>query len=100
VPLAREGRIAIMEQIAAILAVSGFFAFCLGGFYYTKLKGFGKFNSSLLIFLVVLYVATIAVLTGKAEWPSLSNLLFAIAGFAGGLIRPDLTKSKPEGELN
>lgn len=52
----------------------------------TKTKGFGKYTTSTLVLTLVLFVAAMGFITGNVEWAPMANLLFAIAGFAGGLI--------------
>ena len=62
------------------------FALALAGIFWTKTPGFGKFTTSVVILTLVLFVASMAFFMGKIEWQPLSNILFAIAGYAGGLI--------------
>ncbi|KAB7740556.1 hypothetical protein F2P47_08495 [Parvibaculum sedimenti] len=64
------------------------FAGSLLGFFCSKNKGFGKYTTSLLLLILVLFVGAVAFVTGKIDWPNLGNLLFAIAGYAGGLVTP------------
>jgi hypothetical protein len=52
----------------------------------TKTPGFGRYSTSVLILTLVLFVAAMAFVLGKVEWAPLANLLFAVAGFAGGLV--------------
>jgi hypothetical protein len=70
-----------------LLLLDGFiFAVALGIFYLRMQRGFGPYNTSVFLLLLVLFVTSIAFITGKIEWPSVSGLLLAIAGFAGGLV--------------
>jgi hypothetical protein len=62
------------------------FALTIVGIFCTKTKGFGKYTTSTLILTLVLFVAAMAFFQGMVEWQPLANLLFAVAGFAGGLI--------------
>lgn len=62
------------------------FGITIIGIFCTKTKGFGKYTTSTLIFTLVLFVAAVAFVSGRVEWAPLANLLFAVAGFAGGLI--------------
>jgi hypothetical protein len=71
-----------------IVILSSIFAGILYGFFKTKTGGFGKYTTSLLLLLFVTYCATIAIIVQKQDWPSFANLLFAVAGFAGGLVTP------------
>ena len=69
-------------QIAVTLVFGG----ALVGIFCTKTVGFGKYTTSTLILTLVLFVAALAYMSGKVEWAPMANLLFAVAGFAGGLI--------------
>jgi hypothetical protein len=66
-------------------AVSLVFALALIGYFKTKTAGFGKYTTATLLFILVLYVCTLAFFQGKIDGVSLVNLLAAVAGFAGGL---------------
>jgi len=72
-----------MEMLWAAVAV---FGVALGGVFWTKTPGWGRYTSSLLILLLVLFVATLGFLREQVGSAPLLNLLFAIAGYAGGLI--------------
>lgn len=58
------------------------------GFFVTKTRGFGRFATSTLLLLLVLVLSCVFYAGDKMEAPMLSNLLFAIIGFAGGLFAP------------
>jgi hypothetical protein len=77
-----------MENIGPIVIVALIFGGTLIGFFTTKSSGFGKYTTSLLLLILVTFVASIAFVLGKIEWTSLGNLLFAVAGYAGGLVSP------------
>jgi Ca2+/Na+ antiporter len=62
------------------------FAVAIVGIFWTKTKGFGKYTTSSLVLTLVLFVAAMAFFQGRVEWAPLANLLFAVAGYAGGLI--------------
>jgi len=62
------------------------FGVALVGIFCTKTAGFGKYTTSTVILTLVLFVAALAYMSGKVEWAPMANLLFAVAGFAGGLI--------------
>ena len=47
--------------------------------------GFGPFNTSVILLYLVLFITAVAFAIGRIDWPSVSGLLLAIAGFAGGL---------------
>jgi hypothetical protein len=61
-------------------------AIALLGIFFTKTAGFGKFTTSLLLLVLVLFVSSLFFATGKIETSVFTNILFSIAGFAGGLI--------------
>lgn len=71
---------------APLVVVSLIFAGSLVGFFFTKTAGWGPYTTSILLLVLVLFIAAIAFAMGNIEWPSMSNLLLAIAGFAGGLV--------------
>lgn len=62
------------------------FGGALFGIFWTKTAGFGKYTTSALVLTLVLLVAAMAFFLGKVEWAPMANILFAVAGFAGGLI--------------
>ncbi len=62
------------------------FAGVIIGIFVTKTEGFGKYTTSVLVLTLVLFVAAMALILGKVEWTPLANILFAMVGFAGGLI--------------
>jgi Ca2+/Na+ antiporter len=62
------------------------FGGALIGFFKKMQRGFGPYNTSVLLLLLVLFIASLAFVDGKIEWPSVSGLLLAVAGFAGGLV--------------
>ena len=74
-----------MEALT-LLAVVVVFGGSIVGIFWTKTQGFGRYTTSVLILALVLFVAALAFVLGKVEWAPLANLLFAVAGFAGGLI--------------
>jgi hypothetical protein len=49
-------------------------------------NGFGPYNTSVVLLFLILFVTAVAFATGKIEWPNVSGLLLAVAGFAGGLV--------------
>lgn len=66
------------------------------GYFVTKNKGFGKFNTSTLLMLMVLNFSVLIFLFGKFDIQYLMNLMFAIIGFAGGLF----VNNKSDGSTN
>lgn len=57
----------------------------LGGFLRTKKQGFGPFNTSTLLLLLVVIITAMLYVAGKCEPQMISNIFFAVVGFAGGL---------------
>ena len=76
----------MVEQYLFPSLVVVVFGATLWGFFKTKKEGFGKHTSGLLVLILVTFVGAFALSIGKIEWPSLANLLFAIAGFGGGMV--------------
>ena len=57
----------------------------LVGFFITKKKGFGRFTTSTFLLLLVVILSAIFFAEGKLKPELLTNILFAVIGFAGGL---------------
>lgn len=55
------------------------------GFFLSKTKGFGRFTTSVLLILLVVTISTLLFVAGKINQEFISNILFAVFGFAGGL---------------
>lgn len=56
------------------------------GIFYTKKQGFGKFTTSLILLTSALFVAALLFASEKIESSTFVNILFAVIGFAGGLL--------------
>jgi hypothetical protein len=69
-----------------ILALTGLGIAAMVGIFLTKTSGFGRYTTSLLLLTMVLFVTAIFFAAGKLESDVFANIIFAIAGFAGGLI--------------
>jgi hypothetical protein len=52
----------------------------------TKTPSFGRYASSVLLLILVLFVTALFLAADKIESALFANIAFAIAGFAGGLI--------------
>jgi len=52
----------------------------------TKTQGFGPYNTSVLVLVLVLFVAALASVLHKIEFQPLVSILLAVAGFAGGVL--------------
>lgn len=57
----------------------------LVGFFKSKTKGFGRFTTSVLLILLVITISSLLFVAGKINQEFISNILFAVFGFAGGL---------------
>jgi hypothetical protein len=76
-----------MDQILTlIISASIIFAIALIGFFKTKTDGFGKYNTSTLILLLVLVLCAILFAAGRLSSELFANVVMAIVGFAGGLV--------------
>jgi hypothetical protein len=74
-----------MENVGLIcLTVLGLVTVC--GIFKTKTAGWGRYSSSLLIFAVALFIAASLVIINKLEGSWFLNILFAVVGYAGGLL--------------
>ena len=56
------------------------------GIFLTKTPGWGRYSTSTLILVLALIVAASFLLIGKIEAAVFLNILFAVIGYAGGLI--------------
>lgn len=75
-------------SVVSVLCLAAVFAYALKRFFDTKKGGFGEYTTALPILILILFIAAIAFAIRVVDWPTLANLLFAIAGFAGGLLAP------------
>lgn len=73
------------------LAVLG--AVALIGVFKTKTAGWGRYSESTVVLVSTLFVAALLATSGKLELSWFVNILFAIVGYAGGL----LTSQKDQG---
>lgn len=60
------------------------------GIFKTKTPGWGKYTSSTLILTLALFIAASLLVLGRLEAPPVANILFAIVGYAGGLIASNI----------
>lgn len=56
------------------------------GIFYTKTPGFGRYSTSLLLLTMALFITALFLAAGKIESSVFANIVFSVAGFAGGLI--------------
>lgn len=69
--------------LVVVLLISGG---AIVGIIKTKTRGWGRFSTSVLLLTLVLFTTTIALVSGRMQLPEVANLLFAVAGFGGGLL--------------
>jgi len=72
-----------MAKLAAVFLI---FAGALGGFFWTKSAGWGRYTTSVLLLILVLFVVSVGFLLGRAGSEPFLNILFAVAGYAGGVL--------------
>ncbi len=82
--------------IFLVLALIGTFA--IGGYFYKQKSGYGRFNTSTLLLLVVVVFSALLSAAGKLESNALANIFFAIVGFAGGLLTGKSSEKPPQGK--
>jgi uncharacterized membrane protein YoaK (UPF0700 family) len=75
-----------METSTALWALTIFAAITMIGIFVTKTKGFRKYTTSLLLLVIVLFLGSFFLVLGKIESSMFANVLFAVAGFGGGLL--------------
>lgn len=64
------------------------------GFFITKTKGYGPYTISALLILVTIVLASFLFISGKIEKEMITNLFFAVIGFAGGLFTTNKEEAK------
>jgi hypothetical protein len=80
------GSIYVDREAVGIICLSVLAIGTVIGIFRTKTAGWGKYSTSTLILTLALFIATILLVLGKVEGSSFANVLFAIVGYAGGLI--------------
>lgn len=68
-----------------ILLIFVFGLIMLIGFFLTKKEGFGKYATSTLLIIASLTVSSIFYAAGNLNSQVMTNVIFAVIGFAGGL---------------
>lgn len=56
------------------------------GFFKTKTPGFGRFTTSTFLIILVVIISSLFYAAGMLENHVIANVLFAVFGFAGGLL--------------
>lgn len=72
-----------MEMSTALWALTIFAAVTMIGIFATKTKGFGKYTTSLLLLVIILFLSSFLLVLDKIESSMFANVLFAVAGFGG-----------------
>jgi hypothetical protein len=70
----------------AFVGVGALAVITLAGFFKTKTGGFGRFTVATLLLVCAFYTAALLLVAGKIEATAFGNILFAIVGYAGGLL--------------
>lgn len=68
-----------------VLGLGIIYSGVLLGYFKTKKPGFGPYNTSILIIILVLMLTSIGFVTGKIDPDDTSKIIFALIGFAAGL---------------
>ncbi|MCB1560873.1 MAG: hypothetical protein KDI75_07240 [Xanthomonadales bacterium] len=69
-----------------LLAVTVLGAISLIGYFWTKTKGFGRYNSSVLTVILAICFGAIGLVSGLLPGQAFAGLLMAAVGFAGGMV--------------
>lgn len=72
-------------DVLLILGVLVLSLVALIGFFITKTKGFGRFSTSSLLLLLIVLISALLFVAGKLDGQIVSQIFFAVIGFAGGL---------------
>ena len=70
----------------ALICLTLFGVIALVGIFCTKTKGFGKYTTSLLLLVLILFLSSFFLLLGSITSTMFINIVFAVAGFGGGLL--------------
>ncbi len=74
------------KDTIAVICLSVFGIVTVIGILKTKTPGWGKYSSSTLILALALFIGTTLLVLGKLEGQIFANVIFAVIGYAGGLI--------------
>ncbi len=75
-----------MEQLEVKIGLFLLFGGALFGFFKTKGQGWGRYTTSVLLLILVLLIVAMGFLLGRTDSQPFLNILFAIAGYAGGVL--------------
>jgi membrane-associated HD superfamily phosphohydrolase len=82
----RKGRSHMEKDTIIVLCVTAVAIVTLVGVFWTKTEGWGKYSSSTLILVLAVFISMILIVVGKLSESIFSNIIFAVVGYAGGLI--------------
>jgi hypothetical protein len=85
-------------QVGFLIGVCVVFGGAIIAIVKGKSGGWGPLSTSTLLLTLVLFAATIALILTKMDFSQFSNLLFAIAGFAGALLTREREKKSSTGK--
>jgi hypothetical protein len=77
-----EPKILFSALVGTVLLFGG----TIVGIFQTSKGGFGRYTTSLIILVLVLFSITLAFVLGKVDGQPFVNILFAVAGYAGGQV--------------
>ena len=83
-------------ELVKIGVVCAVFGGSILGIFRMKTRGFGRHTSSLILLFLMLFAAALLAVLGQIDPQPLLNILFAIAGYAGGLITNQASVSTQE----
>ena len=69
-----------------VVGISALGCITLTGIFCTKTRGFGRYSTSLLLLTLVLFITALFLAVNKIETNAFLNIVFAVAGYAGGLV--------------
>ncbi len=75
-----------ITMTTALVCLTIFGTIALGGIFFTKTKGFGKYTTSLLLLFIVIFLAAFFLVLDKITPTVFANIAFAVTGFGGGLL--------------
>ena len=75
-----------MTTEIALISLTVFAVVVVGGIFWTKTPGFGKYTTSLLLLSIIVFLAGFFLVLDKISASIFANIAFAVAGFGGGLL--------------
>lgn len=75
-----------IDSTVALICLTIFGTITLLGIFWTKSEGFGKYTTSLLLLVLILFLSSFFLLLGFISPGMFINIIFAITGFGGGLL--------------